>query len=826
MRMFVGFLRGGVFAGLGLVTVGAITVLGAYLYFEPGLPSVGSLKNIQLQTPLRVYTRDGGLIAQFGEKRREPLNLDEVPPLMRKAFLAAEDDRFFHHPGVDYHGLLRAAWQLLRTGEKEQGGSTITMQLARNFFLTSERTYERKLKEIFLALKMEQELSKRELLELYLNMIYLGNHAYGVAAAAEVYYGVDIGKLKLDQVAMIAGLPKAPSRDNPIADPRRAVERRDYVLGRMRELDFISKKAYRVALAQPVTEERLHNPNVAVDAPYVAEMVRAEMVTHFGASAYTGGYKVYTTVTAKMQRAARVALNRGLMAYDQRHGYRGPEGRIDPKQLASNAARDAALAKYSPVGGLRPGLVVEVKDKRAEVYLRGNQRIELGWNALSWARPYINENSRGPEPSTARDVVSSGDIVRVIWDEEGEWRLSQVPAISGALVSLDPNDGSIAALVGGFDFEHSSFNRAVQAQRQPGSAFKPFIYSAALENGFTPASIINDAPVVFDSAGLESVWRPENYGGTFYGPTRMREALAQSRNMVSIRLLNSIGLHAAIEHIVKFGFDPQRLPLNLSLALGSGAVSPLELASGYAVFANGGFRIEPYLIERIEQHDGDVIYEAKPAVVCHDPCQTRETLPNVAAVSGQTSNVFTTRDVKEASRKLRRRLPEPAPRVITAANDYQMVSMMKDVVRSGTGMKAAVLQRSDLAGKTGTTNKLNDAWFSGYTPDLVTTVWLGFDAPRSLGEGEVGGVAALPVWIDFMRVALKGRPEHSLPQPEGMVTVRIDPDTGLLASANSDDGIFETFQADQVPRRTAPEPQPVSDRPYQSQPVEIPEQLF
>ncbi len=823
--MFVRLLRGGVFAALGLVTIGAITVLGAYLYFAPGLPSVTSLKNIQLQTPLRVYTRDGDLLAQFGVKRREPLALDEVPHLMRKAFLAAEDDRFFHHPGVDYHGLLRAAWQVLRTGKKQQGGSTITMQLARNFFLTSERTYERKLKEIFLALKMEQELSKRELLELYLNMIYLGNRAYGVAAAAEVYYGVDIGKLKLDQIAMIAGLPKAPSRYNPIADPRRAVERRDYVLGRMRELDFISKKTYRAALARPVTE-RLHKPDVTVEAAYVAEMVRAAMVARFGASAYTGGYKVYTTITAKLQRAARSALRQGLIAYDQRHGYRGPEGHIDPKQLTSNAARDAALAKYSPVGGLRPGIVLGTKDKQAEVYLHGNQRIHLGWNALSWARPYINENNRGPQPSYARDVVSRGDVVRVARDHKGVWRLSQVPAISGALVSLDPNDGSIAALVGGFDFKHSNFNRAVQAQRQPGSAFKPFIYSAALENGFTPASIINDAPVVLGSTGLVSIWRPENYGGTFYGPTRLRVALAQSRNMVSIRLLNSIGLHAAIEHIAKFGFDPQRLPLNLSLALGSGTVSPLELASGYAVFANGGFRIEPYLIERIEQYDGDLIYEANPAVVCHDPCRTREMLPNVAAVSAQKSSVFTARGVEGASLELRRRLPEPAPRVITAANDYQMVSMMKDVVRSGTATKAMVLQRSDLAGKTGTTNALNDAWFSGYTPDLVTIVWLGFDAPRSLGAGEVGGVAALPVWIDYMRVALKGRPERNLPQPKGMVTVRIDPDTGLIASANSDDGIFETFVADQVPRRTAPEPQSVSDRPYRSQPVEIPEQLF
>jgi penicillin-binding protein 1A len=837
MHLLFRFLRFGIFLTLGFVSLGAVTALGAYLYLAPGLPPVAALKDIQLQTPLRVYTRDGELIAQFGEKRRKPLALEEVPPLMRKAFLAAEDDRFFEHPGVDYHGLLRAAWHLLRTGEKEQGGSTITMQLARNFFLTSERTYERKLKEIFLALKMEQELSKRELLELYLNMIYLGNRAYGVGAAAEVYYGREVEGLSLSQIAMIAGLPKAPSRYNPIADPERARERRDYVLGRMRELSFINEPAYRTALAQPVTE-RLHDPNMAVDAPYIAEMVRAEMIARFGAQAYTGGYKVYTTVDIKLQRAAREALRQGLIAYDRRHGYRGPEGHIDARLLADQEAWDAALADYAPVGGLRPALVVNVKENQATVYLRGDEQIVLDWESLSWARPYISANSRGAQPQAAADVLEPGDIVRVAQDDKGAWRLSQVPEITGALVSLDPNDGSIVALVGGFDFQQSNFNRAVQAQRQPGSAFKPFIYSAALENGFTPASIINDAPVVFDSPGLESVWRPENYSGTFYGPTRMRVALAQSRNMVSIRLLSSIGLRAAVEHIQKFGFDAQRLPLDLSLALGSGSVSPLELASGYAVFANGGFRITPYLIERIEQANGEVIFEAQPDLACGEPCPWT----NVdAPARARAATLLTEEEIAPAPRhdahngvgerkvaeEIGGPLPKRAPRAVSAANAYQMVSMMKDVIRSGTATKALVLERSDLAGKTGTTNELNDAWFSGYTPELVTTVWVGFDVPRSLGEGEVGGVAALPIWIDYMRVALTGVPERGIPQPEGMITVRIDPDTGLLASADSEDGIFETFRADQVPKRGAPESQRVSsDRPYQPQPVEIPEQLF
>ncbi|HEX2238798.1 MAG TPA: penicillin-binding protein 1A [Gammaproteobacteria bacterium] len=782
---------------------------------------------------MRVYTQEGDLIAQFGEKRREPLALRKMLKLMQEAFLAAEDDRFFQHPGVDYQGVLRAAWHLVRTGEKEQGGSTITMQLARNIFLSSERTYGRKLREIILALKMEQELTKQEILELYLNMIYLGNRAYGVGAAAEVYYGREIGGLNLSQIAMIAGLPKAPSSYNPIADPERALERRNYVLRRMRELNFIDNKAYYTALKQPVTQ-RLHNPDVAVQAPYVAEMVREKMVARFGADAYTGGYKVYTTVHTKLQRAASETLRAGLIAYDIRHGYRGAEAHVDQHRLATRSAWDAALAKYTPVGGLKPGLVVDVKQRQVTVYLRGGRRVSLNWQDLSWTRPYVNKNALGPEPQTASDVVTRGDIVRVTQDNDGNWRLSQVPNVAGALVSLNPNNGAIAALVGGFDFNQSNFNRAVQAHRQPGSAFKPFIYSAALEHGFTPASIINDAPVVFSASGLEGMWRPENYSGKFYGPTRMRVALAESRNMVSIRLLSSIGLKAAMDHIVKFGFDPKYLPFDLSLALGSGSVTPLELATGYAVFANGGYRVEPYLIQRIENTGNHVIYKADPATVCNDPCQqtgTSAALVDTAAkadtgASSRINDAMAGPAARSNGSSLVPRRPRPAQRVISAANAYQMVSMMKDVIRHGTGTKALVLSRNDLAGKTGTTDDLHDAWFSGYNANLVTTVWVGFDRPRSLGINEVGGVAALPIWIDFMRVALKGQPERSMPQPEGMITVRIDPQTGLLANADTKDGIFETFRADQIPKREALEPERVSNGPHADQPTEIPEQLF
>jgi penicillin-binding protein 1A len=832
MRVLITFLRLSIVLTLGLLISATAAVLGAYLYMVPGLPSVASLRDIQLQTPLRVYTREGDLIAVFGEMRRQPLALKEVPVLMQEAFLAAEDDRFFEHPGVDYHGILRAAWHLLRTGQKEQGGSTITMQLARNFFLSSERTYERKLREVFLALKMEQELSKREILELYLNKIYLGNRAYGVGAAAEVYYGLDVKGLSLSQIAMIAGLPKAPSRYNPIADPERALDRRNYVLDRMRELGFIDDAAHRTASQQPITE-RFHDPEVALSAPYIAEMARAELVSWYGEEAYVGGYKVYTTVSTRLQQAATQALREGIKAYDQRHGYRGPEGHADPDALNDEQGRSSALSNYTAVAGLQPGLVLDVQHRQALVYLKGGRQVELGWESLSWARRYIDENTLGPSPNTATDVVARGDIVRVVPDDKEIWRLSQVPEVSGALVSLDPHDGSIAALVGGFDFYHSNFNRAIQAQRQPGSAFKPFIYSAALENGFTPASIINDAPVVFEATGLEGVWRPENYSGKFYGPTRMRVALAQSRNMVSIRLLSSVGLGAAMNHILKFGFDPQRLPIDLSLALGSGTVTPLELAAAYAVFANGGHLITPYLVERVETMGGQVVYQANPSFACAEACQPDAAAQEVADAAAFANNAGPDHvpagmakngsEVVVAGQFRPRRY---APRVISAANAYQMVSMMKDVIASGTGTKALALNRGDLAGKTGTTNDLRDAWFSGYNTGMVTTVWVGFDTPRPLGQHEVGGVAALPIWIDYMRVALEGRPESSLPQPEGMVTVRIDPQTGLLAHADSKDGIFETFRADQVPKRSTLESQRVSDTPYREQPVEIPEQLF
>ncbi len=817
MTVFKKLLRFGFVAFFILSVTGGLTAVGVYLFLEPGLPSVTTLREVQLQIPLRVYSKEGNLLAEYGEKRRKPLQLAEIPQTMQQAFLAAEDDRFFEHPGVDYQGLLRAAAHIIRTGEKGPGGSTITMQLARNFFLTRERTYTRKLKEIFLALKIERELSKHEILELYLNKIYFGHRAYGVGAAAEVYYGTHVNALSLDQIAMIAGLPKAPSAFNPIANPDRALVRRNYVLGRMRELAFIDEQTYAENSTAPISAQ-VHSPVVAVDAPYVGEIARNELFARFGPDAYTHGYRVYTTVQSKLQHAANDALRTALLAYEERHGYRGPEARIEANDLEDQSTWSKHLANYRTVGDLHAALVLDTDDKQANVYLRNGDLQVLDWNGLAWARPYLSGNRRGPKPESAADVLAPGDIVRIRQTEDEQWRLVQIPAVAGALVSLHPKDGSVVALVGGFDFYLSKFNRVTQARRQPGSNFKPFIYSAALEKDFTPASIINDAPVVFNDTSLEDMWRPENYSGKFFGPTRLRVALTKSRNLVSIRLLNSMGKQHAMDHILKFGFDRERLPLDLSLALGSGTVTPLEIATGYAVFANGGFRVTPYLIERIETADNTIVFQANPQIACPTPCAAGDQETQTTESKANADAELTGADETYQS-------ITPAPRIISALNAYQMVSMMKDVVRLGTGKKAMALGRSDLAGKTGTTNDQMDAWFSGYNSEIVATVWVGFDQLKSLGNRETGAAAALPMWIDYMRVALEGTPEHTMKQPQGMVTVRIDPKTGLLADAHHANAIFETFRADHVPTRTAYGSGQVSGGTYQ-QPVELPEQLF
>ena len=767
--------------------IGCIGVAGLYWYLAPKLPSIESLKDVRLQEPLRVYSRDGRLIAEFGEKRRTPLEFDQIPELMIKAVLAAEDDRFYQHPGVDWQGLTRAVVHLVRTGEKGPGGSTITMQVARNFFLGREKTYVRKLNEILLALKIEEELSKDDILELYLNKIFLGHRAYGVEAAALVYYGQRLDELSIAQYAMIAGLPKAPSRFNPIVNPDRAKARRDYVLGRMRELGSINEDEYQVAVATPVTA-RLHGLSVEVEAPYVAEMVRAFVEERLGDEAYTAGFRVYTTIDSRLQQAANQALRKNLLAYDQRHGFRGAEFHVnldDPE-----VSVEALLADIPSTAGLLPAVVVAVDDKAITAQAKIFGEIQIPWEGLEWARAYIDENRRGPELTAAAEVLERGDVIRVQLQENG-WRLVQVPAVEGALVSLDPEDGAVLALTGGFDFYRSKFNRAVQAERQPGSSFKPFIYSAALDHGYTPASIINDAPVVFDDPGLEAVWRPENYSGKFFGPTRLRVALYKSRNLVSIRLLRAIGINYAIEYLKRFGLDVDRIPHDLSLALGSGSVTPMEMATGYAVLANGGFRVEPYFVDRIEDADGALWYHADPLTVC-SACRAEEPVELDVGRDPGLDPVVLADDGLDDSRF--------APQVLSPQNAWLMNSMMRDVIKRGTGRRALTLGRADLAGKTGTTNDQQDAWFSGFNPGLVTTAWVGFDQLGPLGRRETGAGAALPMWIDYMRVALDGAPERTLPQPGGLVTVRIDPETGLRASASFPGAEFETFRVENVPR--------------------------
>ncbi len=781
--------------------LGLLAITGVYLYLSPRLPSTESLRDVQLQVPLRVYARDAALMAEFGEKRREPLRLGQIPATMIKAVLASEDERFYQHPGVDWQGLTRAVLHLIRTGEKGPGGSTITMQVARNFFLGREKTYVRKANEILVALKIERELSKDEILELYLNKIFLGQRAYGVGAAAQVYYGQPLGALSLPQVAMIAGLPKAPSRFNPVANPERARERRDYVLRRMYELDFIGEADYAAAVNAPVTAE-LHALSVGVDAPYVAEMVRAEMEARFGEDAYSLGFKVYTTIDPARQRAATAGLRGALLDYDRRHGYRGPELKIEVGAGAMDW--DAALKGIPSIGGLLPGVVTLVGERSANVYTRERGAISIDWAGLEWARPLIDENRRGPKPKRATEVLMPGDIVRVKPRGDG-WELAQVPDVEGAIVALDPNDGAVVALGGGFDFNRSKFNRAVQAQRQPGSSFKPFIYSAALNAGFTPASLINDAPVVFEDPGLEAEWRPENYSGKFFGPTRMRVALTKSRNLVSIRLLRAIGVDNALDHIARFGFDRARLPRNLSLALGTGLLTPMELASAYAVLANGGYRVAPYFIERIVDASSATVYRADPQHVCA-PCSANPQEPSDRGFLPVSNG----RQLSVAAEggALVPHSPGPvspfrlAPAAISPQNAWLMNSMMRDVVRFGTGRRAMELGRDDLAGKTGTTNDQRDAWFSGFNRTLVATTWVGFDEHRPLGRREVGGRAALPMWVAFMGEALKGRPSQTLDEPEGLVTIRIDPDTGQRAAAGDPDAIFETFPVASAPDDT------------------------
>lgn len=760
------------------ISVTAVTFAGLYLYLSPKLPPVDSLRQVKLQTPLRVYSSDGKLIGEFGEQRRTPLKYNQIPPLYLKALLAAEDAEFFEHHGVSLRGMLRAASQILKSGEIQSGGSTLTQQLARDFFLTRKQVFSRKFNEILLSLQIEQEFTKEEILELFNNKMFFGNRAYGLQAAAQIYYGKDVQELTIAQDAMIVGVLKAPSAYNPVANPKRSMARRNWIIGRMYELQFIDKAAYDAALREPNTAS-IHGSGQETQAPYISEMARKEAVDRFGEAAYTDGYKVYTTVDSAMQATAQASVVNGLMNYDDRHGYRGPERRLPASTSLELEDWQDQLQSMPVLGGLEAMAVVSVADKSVTLLQSTGDKLELDWqHGLSDKRPYISEDSRGALPKSAKDFLHPGDVVRVGKDKDGQPHLTQVPEAQSALVALDPLSGAVRALVGGFDFNQSHFNRVMQGSRQPGSSFKPLVYTCALEHGFTPATMINDAPIVIRNEYTGVIWRPENDEGEFDGPISLRKALYKSKNLVSIRILKSLGVDTVIDSLERFGFNKKEFPHELALALGAHALTPIQMATAYASFANGGFKVDPYLISRIENGKGEVVFEAHPKRVCKT-CPEKKPDENLEPADNNGAE-----SVAEE---------EHAPRIIDARVAYIMDSILKDVVDKGTGVAAKSLKRTDLAGKTGTTNGPRDLWFSGYNPNLITTVWVGIDKNTPLGRREFGSTAALPIWIDFMRTALEGIPNQIARQPDGIVTVRINPETGKPAQPGDTNAIFEIF---------------------------------
>ena len=787
-----------------VVLVGAIVLIAfanvcAYVYLKPALPDVDSLRDVQLQVPLRIYTRDGRLMAAIGEQRRIPVRYSELPPKLIQAFLATEDDRFFRHHGVDWQGILRAALANARAGGIRQGASTITMQVARDMFLSPRRDMKRKMSEIYISLLMEAEFSKEEIFSLYVNKIFLGQRAYGVGAAAEVYFGKSLNQLSIAEMATLAGIPTAPSVVNPIASAEAATVRRAHVLGRMLELNYITPAEFEAAKSSPM-ESRLHGPSIEVDAPYVAEMVRNEMQAKYGDGIYTAGYRVFTTIDSRLEAAATVALRTGLLEYDRRHGWRGATAKVDLSKIAeTKPSLDAELDEFPPVGGLRPAIVLKVEAKSAKIYVKDLGMVTLPWEKMSWARRELPDEKVDRSPAGAAEIVSRGDVIYTVGSTAESLQFVQVPEAQGALVALDPHDGGVVALVGGFDFFQSKFNRVTQARRQPGSGFKPFVYAAAFDKGYTPASVIMDAPIVVDETGMEKAWRPKDFENEFRGPVRLREALVHSRNLVSIRLMREIGGDYTWNYVQRFGFDRSQLPNDLTLAVGTAELSPLQVAAGYATFANGGFRVTPYYIDRIEDASGKVLLQADPAVACADCGRVSDA---AAAVRPKGSAGTREAQLDEGVHDGKTLIPAKnlAPQIIRPQVAYLLSDMMADVIRRGTGIGARALNRDDLAGKTGTTNDFHDAWFNGFNGALVATVWTGFDQDRSLGEGEQGARAALPTWVYFMHEALAGAPRRKTPVPDGIVTVRISPDTGLLASADNPNGIMEKFIEGNLPK--------------------------
>ncbi|HEY2346143.1 MAG TPA: penicillin-binding protein 1A [Xanthomonadaceae bacterium] len=884
------WLRRALYAGLFLLVLAAAALGVVYWLIVPRLPDVDSLRHVEMQLPLNVYTREGRLIAQFGETRRYPVGIKQVPDQVRKAFLATEDAHFYEHPGVDWRGISRAVWLSATTHGRVPGGSTITQQVARQFFLSNEYSYTRKLSEILLALKIERELSKDEIFEIYLNKCFFGNRAYGIAAAAEYYYGKKLDQLDLAEAASLAAIPKFPSTGNPISNPDRSLERRNWVLDRMLENAFITRAQHDAARAE-TPHAAPHEPPVELDAPYVAEMVRQAMLDRYGSDALNRGYKVYTTIDATKQVAANLALRNDLLVYDRRHGYRGPEAKLDLNAETDRAALLQKLLARGAYGGLLAGVVTQTSATNAQVLLGDGNEVTIGMDDVRWA---LAGKSR------IDTLLARGDVVRLLpitkADKEKQeqvealnkihgqvdadklapalpdvdpdagkilsYQLNEIPKAQSAMLSLEPEDGALRALVGGFSFAQTKFNRATQALRQPGSSFKPFIYAAAMERGFSPASLVLDAPVVFNDHSSGKSWRPQNDDGKFLGPMRLRQALALSRNLVSVRLLDAIGVDFARKYIQNFGFTEQSLPNNLTMALGTASVPPMWMARGYTVFANGGYLVEPYFIDRVVDRDGVTIARAHPLRACKgcvERVQQDQSISSVvdgfdlapvatatpaspaspAASDGDDDSGFDldartppasskatdkTAAAKAAASPASPANPEapaivaappvppidpdfvgppstfPAHRAIDERTAFLVMSMMQDVIKHGTGTPALVLHREDIGGKTGTTNDMHDAWFSGYGGHLVTTVWVGMDDFSTLGRSEFGARAALPIWIDYMRVALANVPENPISPPPGVVTVQVDRGSGRVLPGGSSGGLTEYFKAEYLER--------------------------
>jgi len=768
-----------VLLGLGTLVAAIALVVGyAAVVAYPNLPSLEALTSYQPKIPLQIFSVEGDLIGEFGEEKRAFVRIEQTPDILRKAIIAAEDERFYEHGGVDYIGVIRAALSNFASASARQGASTITMQVARNFFLSTEKTFSRKFNEALLAFKIEHSLTKDEILQLYINQIYLGQRAYGFGAASQIYFGKSLEQLNLAEIAMLAGLPKAPSRYNPVVNMGRSKLRQRYVLRRMLELGQIDEELFKKAEATPIILAR-QIQEFATRADHFAEMVRQAIYDAYKDETYTRGFRVYTTLSKAHQDAAYRAVRQGVLEYDKRQPYRGAEGFFNlPKEEVGEEALEDALQEEFESDDIYPAIVLEADAKAVKVYRKGGETLTITGEGLKFASKMIG--NRAP----AKTRLRRGALIRIQPELKSGWQIVQLPQVESALVSVDTDDGAIRALVGGFDFYRNKYNHVTQARRQPGSSFKPFIYSAALEKGFTPATIINDAPITIDTSETGSVnWEPRNFDGAFDGPIRMRTALTKSKNLVSIRILQAITPQYAQDYIGRFGFDPKQHPPYLTMALGAGSATPLEMVMGYSVFANGGYRVTPYFIDRIEDAQGTVLGKANPV-----------------------------------------RVDKNAERVIDARNAFLMSNMMQDVIRGGTGARAMALGRIDLAGKTGTTNEQMDAWFAGYQRHLAAVVWIGYDIPRTLGDRETGAVAALPIWMSYIGSVLKGQREELPIAPDGVTAVAINPETGLR-DKHAPSPMIEYFYHENIPpEQEGPEGDETGDS--TKAPEEVKDQLY